>query len=176
MNKKQKDEQSDFDENQVSKSARKREMSALQAVGEELVKVSESKIKSLMLSETLEEALLTAKRIKSREGLRRQLQFIGKLMRAEPEENTTRAQNLLDQSNKESALHREQFHKSEKWRDTLIASPEKLEDFLQSFPNADRQWFRQSLRQYQTDLKKQKPSSIPKKMFREIQQLIAEED
>ena len=64
-----------------SKSARKREMSALQTLGEDLVNLNLQTLKALELPEPLYQAILDAKRFKQHGAKRRQLQFIGKLMR-----------------------------------------------------------------------------------------------
>ena len=64
-----------------SKSQRKRDMHALQELGEELVALQPARLRSLALPESLLEAIEQAQRISSREGRRRQLQLIGKLMR-----------------------------------------------------------------------------------------------
>ena len=64
-----------------SKSARKREYLALQKLGEELTKVKENELLTMGLDEDLLEAVLDARRIRSRGALRRQKQYIGKIMR-----------------------------------------------------------------------------------------------
>ena len=64
-----------------SKSARKREFLALQKLGEELIALHESDIREIGLDEELLEAILDARQIKSHSALRRQKQYIGKIMR-----------------------------------------------------------------------------------------------
>src|SRR5690606_41572398 len=64
-----------------SKSQLKREMTALQQLGQRLVGLSRDKLTQLPLAERLHEAILEAQRIKAHEGKRRQMQYIGKLMR-----------------------------------------------------------------------------------------------
>jgi len=74
------------DETKPSKSARKREYLALQKLGEDLVTLRESDLLSLDLDEDLLEAVMEARRIKKHGALRRQKQYIGKLMgRVDPE-------------------------------------------------------------------------------------------
>ena len=76
-----------MDDTKPSKSARKREYLALQKLGEDLITLRESDLLSLPLEEDLLEAVQEARRIKAHGGLRRQKQYIGKLMRhvdAEP--------------------------------------------------------------------------------------------
>lgn len=68
-------------ETKPSKSARKREYLALQKLGEELLAVNEPDLLGIELEDELLEALLEARRIKSHGALRRQKQYIGKLMR-----------------------------------------------------------------------------------------------
>jgi ribosome-associated protein len=65
-----------------SKSARKREFLALQKLGEDLIALRESDLREIGLDETLLEAVLEARRIKSNSALRRQKQYIGKIMRS----------------------------------------------------------------------------------------------
>ena len=70
-----------MDESKPSKSARKREYLALQKLGEELVTLRESDLRSMPLDEDLLEAVQEARHIKAHGALRRQKQYIGKLMR-----------------------------------------------------------------------------------------------
>ena len=70
-----------MDETKPSKSARKREYLALQKLGEELIPLQEPDLRTMGLDEDLLEAVLEAKRMSKRGALRRQKQFIGKLMR-----------------------------------------------------------------------------------------------
>lgn len=75
-----------MDETKPSKSARKREYLALQKLGEELIPLQEQDLRSMGLDEDLLEAVLEARRMSKRGALRRQKQYIGKLMsRVDPE-------------------------------------------------------------------------------------------
>jgi ribosome-associated protein len=114
-----------------SKSRLKRDMLALQALGERLVELPASRLASLSLPENLLDAITLARRITSHEGRRRQLQYVGKLMRR------------IDPAPIESALgqdderHRAQtavMHAAERWRDTLISEPSRLAEFVQRYP------------------------------------------
>lgn len=69
-----------------SKSQRKREMTALQKTGEQLVNESADRVKRTPMPENLREAILECQRIRNHEGRRRQLQYIGKIMRSLDEE------------------------------------------------------------------------------------------
>ena len=70
-----------FDETPVSKSQRKREAHALQALGESLVKLNKSALSQIPLSDDLRNAIEEAQHLSQRGALKRQLQYIGKLMR-----------------------------------------------------------------------------------------------
>ena len=70
-----------MDDLKPSKSARKREYLALQKLGEELIALKQSELDSLPLDENLLEAVVEAQQIKAHGALRRQKQYIGKLMR-----------------------------------------------------------------------------------------------
>jgi len=69
------------DDTKPSKSARKREHIALQKLGEELISLRETEIEALPIDDDLREAVLAARRIRANGALRRQKQYIGKLMR-----------------------------------------------------------------------------------------------
>lgn len=116
-----------------SKSQRKRDMHALQALGEELVALQPARLRSLHLPESLLDAIEQAQRISSREGRRRQLQLIGKLMRqvdAEP---------IRDALAVDGNRHRQEvalMHSAEHWREQLLAEAEALTRFRQRHPAA----------------------------------------
>lgn len=101
-----------------SKSARKRDQLALQSLGEKLIPLELSELEQLPLHEPLLEAVVHAKKIRSRSALKRQRQLIGKLMRdadAESIEESLRKLGRQDQ------LSRETFREAERWRDRLVA-------------------------------------------------------
>ncbi len=101
-----------------SKSARKREHLALQALGEQLIELPEAKLRKMPLGEDLLDALLLAKRINSRSALRRQRQLIGKLMSRVDNADAIRAAyaRATQSAREQKALFRE----VETWRDRLV--------------------------------------------------------
>jgi len=114
-----------------SKSQRKRDMTALQALGEELLALQPSKLLALPLPPALADAIELARRITSHEGLRRQRQYIGRLMR-DVDPAPIRA--ALD---RDGAGHRAEvaaMHAAERWRERLLADPRVLAEFLERFP------------------------------------------
>ena len=116
-----------------SKSQRKRDMHALQALGERLVEAPPSTLASMDLPESLSDAIALARRITAHEGRRRQMQLIGRLMRS-VDAQAIRARLELD-----DAQHRTDtavMHAAERWRDALLASPDRLAEFVGRHPGA----------------------------------------
>jgi|SRR5579872_1138248 len=130
-----------------TKSALKRQMTALQKMGEILVELPEAQLKKIPLENPLLDAIITARSLKSHEARRRQLQYIGKLMRnidAEP------IQTALEKVQNKNQQSKAQFHQIERWRDRLIAEGDMaLQKFLEQYPEADRQRLRQLMRNAQ---------------------------
>jgi ribosome-associated protein len=150
-----------------SKSERKRNMLALQKLGEKLVALSPEQLSKLPLDNTLKTAIHEAHGITSHEAKRRQLQYIGRLMRhidAEPIQAAL--QDLALQSN----LSKAKFHQMERWR-TLFISEEDvaLQQFLEQYPHTDRQQLRQLVR----NAKKAIPGADTA-LFRLIRKIIEE--
>jgi ribosome-associated protein len=154
----------------VSKSQMKRDMLALQALGEAIVKLSDGQFATIPLEDkTLAEAIHTARRIKHREGLRRQMQYIGKLMRKVDTGNIASAYQKLLNGRKEEA---HKFHQLEQWRDSLIeGGPRATEQVMTKFPNADRQHLRQLISQAGKEKKLNKAPANARKLFRYLREL-----
>ncbi|MEX2122576.1 MAG: ribosome biogenesis factor YjgA [Woeseia sp.] len=101
-----------------SKSARKRDDLALQALGEKLIPLELGELEKMALDEPLFEAVVRAKNIRSRSALRRQRQLIGKLMR---EANADSIQSSLDALGRQDRLATDRFREAEQWRDRISA-------------------------------------------------------
>ena len=115
-------EQADTDEEAASgerpsKSSRKRAAHAAQALGERLVGLREPDLAALQLPEPLADAIRAARSIRSRGGLARQRQYIGKLMR---DVDPVPIEAALSRGAKDSALETERFRRLEAWRERLI--------------------------------------------------------
>ena len=132
-----------------SKSQVKRDMLALTDLGKELVDLSPERLKQLPLSERLYEAIRLAQRTTSREGLRRQVHFVGKLMRDAPAEEI-RIQ--LDTWKNGSKVQTQAMHRLENLLDKLLKDDETLTTLLTKFPNADIQHLRTLIREGRKEL------------------------
>lgn len=159
------------EEEPKSKSALKREMTALQKIGEELVDLSSSQLAKISMPELLKDAIMLARRLKNREGKRRQLQYIGKIMR---NIDSDAIRQRLDSFNHQSQAYRQKFHQLEQWRDRLMADGDKaLDELLKESPEVDRQHLRQLIRQAKKEIAQSKPPAASRKIFKYLQENIA---
>jgi len=126
-----------------SKSQVKREMHALHDLGKELVDLSTSQLRQLPLSEKLFDALLLAQRTTSREGRRRQIHYVGKLMR---DADAEAIRNQLEIWKNGSREQTREMHRLEMLRDHLLRSDDALTELLQAHPGADVQHLRALIR------------------------------
>lgn len=123
------------DERPKSKSQKKREMNALQELGARLLELSPEAVERIGLPEDLRLAVAEARAMKSREALRRQVQYIGTLMREADPEPVRRALELKDQDRLHDARA---FQELEDWRDRLLAGDEAaLREIAAACPSAD---------------------------------------
>jgi len=147
----------------VSKTKRKQAMHELQALGVALVALPESQIRSMSLPDELTLAVLEAKRIRSHEARRRQMQYIGRLMRdAEAEPIRAKLAAVEGHSAQAAAHHR----RLEAWRERLIADDEALTEFAAAHPAADLQALRTLLRNARKEAKEGKPPRAFRELFR----------
>ncbi|MBA4328400.1 MAG: DUF615 domain-containing protein [Polaromonas sp.] len=156
-----------------SKTQLKAEADEKQALGEALLTLRADLMAKLDLPEKLLDAIAEAKKITNFEGRRRQMQFIGKLMRPLDTEPIRAA---IDEQANGSAQLTLALHLAEQWRDKLIASDDALSDWLTDHPATDSQQLRALIRQARKDAKPEKPGEAPRhgKSYREIFQLVRE--
>jgi ribosome-associated protein len=127
-----------------SRTQLKKESHELQSLGEDLLELNATRLAALNLPENLLDALRELRRVRSHEGRRRQLQFVGKLMRfvdPEPLREAVAAQRMP------SAKDTLALHQTERWRDRLIADDEALTEWLRLHPDTDVQAMRSLIRQ-----------------------------
>jgi len=159
----------DFDENHKSKSQLKREMHALQALGEKLTHLPKKQLASLDIPDTLRQAISDYQSFKSNIAKKRQLQFIGKVMRSvDPEPIEVYLEKLESRQRDQTR----QFHHLEQWRDRLLQEGDSaLGELLNEAPQIDRQQLRQLIRNAQ----KEAAANKPPRAAREIFQLLKEQ-
>jgi ribosome-associated protein len=145
----------------VSKTKRKKEMHELQALGAALVELNEAQLD--FLEPELRQAVLEAKRITAHEGRRRQLQYIGKLMRAvDPAPIRARLDALTGSSSQADARHK----RLEALRARLLADDEALTEFAAAHPSADLQTLRALIRNSRREHEEGRPPRAYRELFR----------
>jgi len=151
----------------VSKTKRKQEMTELQVLGAKLVELPESQLADMPMDERLRAAILEAKRIKSHEAKRRQMQYVGRLMRdVDAAPLRERLEAILGHSAQAAAQHR----RLEAWRERLLADDEALTAFAEEHPGADLQALRTLIRNTRKEQKHAKPPRSYRELFRLIKE------
>lgn len=152
-----------------SKSALKRQMHGLQALGLALSELPESRQAKLDLPESLRDALVEYRRTRSHEGRRRQLQLIGKLMRSADEAPIREAIAAFKLG---SATETLALHEAERWREELLAGDEAITRWLSRFPATDAQQLRSLLRAARKDAQAEQPDQRRGRAYRELFQIV----
>lgn len=152
----------------VSKSEIKRDAEELKRLGAELVDLGKNSLDKIPLDERLRTEIELAQRIK-KEGRRRQLQLIGKLLRSMDVEPIRIAlDKLKNRHNQQVAL----FHKLEMLRDRLIdEGDEAMADVIALYPQADRQQLRSMIRNAQKEKADNKPPKSARQIFQYLREL-----
>jgi ribosome-associated protein len=152
----------------ISKTKLKAEADAAQDIGKKLIDLSKDRLIKLDLPETLFDAVIEAKRLTANGAVRRQLQYLGRLMRdVDSAPIIEQLQKWEGKNNEENA----RFHVLERWRTRLIAEPNALEEFLASFPQADIQQLRTLIRNAQREEAAQKPPKSSRELFKLIREI-----
>jgi ribosome-associated protein len=153
-----------------SKSQRKREMHQLQTLGERLTDLKQEELARLPISEPLRAAILEMRRIKAREGKRRQRQYIGRLMRSEEEQPISAALEKLEHG---SIEQKRRLHALETWRDRLINEGNSaLSAFIDAHPGANRQQLNQLIRAALKERNEDKPPAASRKLFQLLREIM----
>lgn len=159
------EEHSEFESDRKSKSQIKREMEALQKLGEKLIRLNDEQLATVPLDENMTAAISEYKRLKKNEAKRRQMQYIGRLMRNSDVGNITEALNRLDASQTEHAQH---FHQIERWRERLLKDTGALTEFISQHPRIEVQTLRQMIRNTLKEQTQGKDLGSYRKLFRLI--------
>ena len=160
----------DADDRRPSKTQRKKEMHALQALGQQLVELSADQLARVDLPEALREAVEFAHRVGSHEGRRRHLQYIGKLMR-QVDADAIRA--AVGRATGESRAAVAQMHLAERWRDRLLADDDALTACIAEHPGADAQWLRATIRAARREQAGGRPPRHARLLYRWLHEQLA---
>jgi ribosome-associated protein len=155
----------------------KRESTELQKLGEALLTLRIDLLERLELSDKFKDAIADAKRITNFEGKRRQMQFIGKLMRLLEPQVVESVRAALDEQANGSNADKLLLHQAETWRDRLVADEDAAAQWINLNPSTDVQQLRALIRQARKDAKPEKPGAAVRhgRAYREIFQLVRDQ-
>jgi ribosome-associated protein len=154
-----------IDEERPSKTQRKQQMHDLQMLGERLVALSAAQLGAIDIPEDLRDAVAEAGRVGSREALRRQMQYIGRLMRDIDPEAIREKLAVWDGVSSE---HTAKLHLIERWRERLLEDDTALAEFMREHAGADTQRLRSVIRSARAE----RGTAQPPKSYRELFKLL----
>lgn len=158
------------DQDRPSKTQLKRQADELQALGNALVKLPISVLENFSLPDNLLSAIKVAQSINKNRGLKRQMQYIGKLMRQQDTDKIQKAYNVYFS---QKARKKDEFHVYEDWRDKFLNNEKTVfNDFLEQYPNVDRQHLRQLQRNALSEKSQEKPPKYARLLFKYIKESI----
>jgi ribosome-associated protein len=135
----------------ASRTDLKRESDELQDLGKELLTLRTDLFEAVGLPDKLVDALAEAKRITNFEGKRRQMQYVGKLMRKLDDDTVAAVRTALQEQRSGSAADKLALHLAEQWRDRLIAEDSAQAEWIAHHPGTDIQQLRALIRQARKD-------------------------
>jgi ribosome-associated protein len=156
-----------------SKSQLKRESTALQKLGEDLVAEARDRIKRIPMPEDVREAILECQEIKDHEGRRRQMQYVGKKMRSLDEAELAIIQRTVDSWRGLSKADTAAMHSLEKRREKLLKDDAALTELLARYPDLDAQQLRTLIRNARKEVAENKPPKAYREIFQILKQLQA---
>jgi ribosome-associated protein len=154
-----------------SKTQKKKDSHVLQSLGEDLLTLPADRITPLGLPEILLDAVKAAKKITAHEGRRRQMQYIGKLMRNVDPEPIKEAVAAFKLGHAKDSLA---LHQSERWRERLLAEDSALQEFIEQHAGIDVQQLRSLVRAARKDASNA-PEQRSGRAFRDLFQFIKAE-
>ena len=150
----------------ISKTRVKQEMHALQKIGERLIELNPNQLKEFFLPDTLFEAIIEAKQIYKNGARRRQIQYIGRLMR---EVDIGPIKKKLSTWDSISKQHTAWIHQIERWRDSLLKDKSSFAEFARLYPDANLQRIRTLTRNTHKEMLSGKPLKSFSTLFHDLQ-------
>lgn len=153
----------------VSKSELKRRAQRLQQLGRRLTELAPERLAEMPLSDDLQRAILEYQRFGSHGARRRQLQFIGRLMRDVDPAPLLAALETLEGN---SAAARREFHEVEAWRAALLERADALTEFLDAYPETDAQQLRHHIQHVHRARTEEQQRSAARALFRFLREAV----
>lgn len=167
---------------EASRTELKRESTELQGLGEDLLDLGAGSLARLPLPEKLLDALTEARRITNFEGKRRQMQYVGKLMRKLDEDTVAAIRTAIEEQRKGPAAEKLALHLAEQWRDRMLTDDDSVAAWITAHPGTDTQQLRALVRQARKDAPPADKATTsqglaPRKgrAYRELFQLVREQ-
>ncbi len=151
------------DEELPSKTALKREAHRMQELGRRISELNSEQFETLDLSPQLAQAVRDYQRFSSHGAKKRQLQFLGKLLR---KTDVSVIEAHIADIEGQSAQSRYEFSQLEKWREALLDNPSSITEFIATYPQVDRQQLRQLVKKVQGTKNDTEQKAASRKLFR----------
>ena len=161
----------DEESGEISKSQRKRDLYDLKKLGSELLEFSDVALRQMDLPEALLDAVLNAKHITANGARKRQLQYIGKLLK---EIDATPVRAAVHARRHQHETGTRAFHQLEELREQLLLGDEALREVLALYPHTDRQHLRKLARQARMEQATGQPRGAGRALFRYLRELQEE--
>jgi ribosome-associated protein len=159
------------DEEKPSKTQRKREMHELQALGARLVELNPEQLAAVGLPDGLRDAVEFARRTTKHEARRRQMQYIGRLMRTVDPEPIREKLKIWDGV---SAQHTAEQHRVERWRDRLLEDESAFDELVRTHPGIDARHLRALARRAREERTAGSPPRAYRELFRALRGIVLE--
>ncbi|HVQ61690.1 MAG TPA: ribosome biogenesis factor YjgA [Burkholderiales bacterium] len=159
------------DEEKPSKTQRKREMHELQTLGTRLVELNSEQLAAIGLPERLRDAIEFARRTTKHEARRRQMQYIGRLMRSVDPGPIREKLKIWDGV---SAQHTAEQHRVERWRDRLLEDDSSVDELVRAHPAIDARHLRALARKARDERASGAPPRAYRELFRALREIVVE--
>ena len=153
-----------------SRNELKKQMQDLQELGEAVASLPPDRLDALKIDERLRDAIDELRRTRSFEGKRRQVQYIGKLMKLEDPEPLREAVASYRVGSAKDTLA---MHQAEYWRDQLLADDEALANWVKEYPATDVQQLRSLVRSARKE--KLEPGARHGRSYRDLFRVVKEQ-
>lgn len=159
------------DSQEKSKSQRKRDMLSLQQLAARLCELPSKRLENLPLTEALADAIDEMQHVRSHEGKRRHLQYLGKLMRTLDEVAIAAISLEIDKLSGQHQACTDELHQLERWRADLLKDDQAITLLLQTYPDTDIQRLRTLVRNARAEVAQNKPARKFRELFHMLKQL-----
>jgi ribosome-associated protein len=153
----------------ISKTELKKDSKKIQQFGRKISELTINNIEAFKFPINIYEATIGLKNLKSNSAKKRQVQYLGKLLR---EIDLTDAFITMKQLKVSSQKEIQRNHIIENWRDKLLSNNESITEFVDEYPEIDRQSLRQTISNAQKEKKDNKPPKYTRQLFKLIKDIV----